>query len=179
MRLDADEVLTPELIEEILHELPQLQPEVTGVNLKRRHIFLGCWIKHGGRYPLTLLRIWRKGAAKIEQRWMDEHMVLLHGRAMIFEHDFTDHNLNNLTFFTEKHNKYATREAIDRLNEECGLFARDDAVSDGASSLQARVKRLVKQRLYNRLPFAMGPLCYFLWRYLVLLGFLGGRRGII
>ena len=115
MRLDADETLTPELVEEIRRRLPALPPDVTGVNLKRRHIFLGRWIKHGGRYPLTLLRIWRKGAARIERRWMDEHMVLLHGRAVTFEHDFCDHNLNDLTFFTDKHNKYATREAIDVL----------------------------------------------------------------
>ncbi|MDR3571717.1 MAG: glycosyltransferase family 2 protein [Candidatus Pacebacteria bacterium] len=115
MRLDADETLTPELIEEIRRRLPGLPRDVTGVNLKRRHIFLGRWIKHGGRYPLTLLRIWRKGAARIERRWMDEHMVLLHGRAVTFEHDFSDHNLNDLTFFIDKHNRYATREAIDVL----------------------------------------------------------------
>jgi glycosyltransferase involved in cell wall biosynthesis len=66
MRLDADETLTPELVEEIGCRLPELPPDVTGVNLKRRHIFLGRWIKRGGRYPLTLLRVWRKGAARIE-----------------------------------------------------------------------------------------------------------------
>ncbi len=179
MRLDADETPTPELIEEIKQKLPHLPPEATGVNLKRRHIFMGRWIKHGGRYPLTLLRIWRKDAATIEQRWMDEHMVLLHGRAITFQHDFCDENLNDLAFFTVKHNKYATREAIDRLNAEYGLFPRDEAVEKGASSLQARLKRLVKERFYNRLPFGVGPLAYFLWRYIFQLGFLDGREGLI
>ena len=60
IRLDADEVPTPELVEEIRRRLPLLPADVTGVNLKRRHIFLNRWIKHGGRYPLTLLRIWRR-----------------------------------------------------------------------------------------------------------------------
>ena len=54
MRLDADEVLTPELIDEISRRLPTMPADVTGINLKRRHIFLGRWIRHGGRYPRDL-----------------------------------------------------------------------------------------------------------------------------
>jgi glycosyltransferase involved in cell wall biosynthesis len=178
MRLDADEILTPELAEEIRRRLPELPPDVTGVNLKRRHIFLGRWIKHGGRYPLTLLRIWRRGAARVEQRWMDEHMALLHGRAVTFEHDFSDHNLNDLTFFTDKHNKYATREAIDVAMRRYGLAAVDEALTCESDSRQA-AKRWVKERVYNRLPFWLGPLGYFLTRYFIQLGFLDGREGLI
>ncbi len=179
MRLDADEVLTPELVEEIRRRLPELPPDVTGVNLKRRHIFLGRWIRHGGRYPLTLLRIWRKGAARIEQRWMDEHMVLLHGRAVTFEHDFSDHNLNDLTFFTDKHNKYATREAIDVLMRRYGLGAVDEALTRESASRQAAGKRWIKERVYNRAPVWLGPLGYFLYRYFIQLGILDGREGLI
>jgi hypothetical protein len=36
------------------------------------------------------------------------------GRIVMFEGGFADHNLHDLTFFIEKHNTYATREAIDR-----------------------------------------------------------------
>jgi glycosyltransferase involved in cell wall biosynthesis len=179
MRLDADEVLTPELVEEIHRRLPLLPPDVTGVNLKRRHVFLGRWIKHGGRYPLTLLRIWRRGAAKIEPRWMDEHMLLLHGRAVTFEHDFADHNLNDLTFFTDKHNKYATREAIDVLIKRYDLSRAADALTSESGSRQAAAKRWIKERVYNRLPFWLGPFGYFLFRYFIQLGFLDGREGLI
>jgi glycosyltransferase involved in cell wall biosynthesis len=179
MRLDADETLTPELIEEIRRRLPELPPSVTGVNLKRRHIFLGRWIKHGGRYPLTLLRIWRNGAARIEQRWMDEHMVLLHGRAVTFEYDFSDHNLNDLSFFTDKHNKYATREAIDVLMRRYNLGGADEALTSESASRQAASKRWIKERLYNSLPFWLGPLGYFLFRYFFQLGFLDGREGLV
>jgi glycosyltransferase involved in cell wall biosynthesis len=179
MRLDADELLEPELVEEIRAKLSTLPSDVVGVNLKRRHIFMGRWIRHGGRYPLTLLRIWRRGQGRIENRWMDEHMVVWGGRTLTFDNDFADHSLNDLSFFIDKHNKYATREAIDRLNEDLSLFAHDDAVSSGASSSQARMKRFVKQRFYNRLSFGVGPLCYFLWRYVAQLGFLDGREGLI
>jgi len=179
MRLDADEVLSPELVGELARRLPTLSPDVTGVNLNRRHVFLDRWIRHGGRYPLTLLRVWRRGAGRIEQRLMDEHMVLQHGNSVTFESDFSDHNLQDLGFFTEKHNKYATREAIDRLNEELHFFAPDVAVSVGGSNAQAGRKRLAKQKVYNRLPFGLGPLAYFLWRYFAQLGFLDGREGLI
>jgi glycosyltransferase involved in cell wall biosynthesis len=178
MRLDADETLTPELVEEIRRRLSELPPDVTGVNLRRRHVFLGRWIRHGGRYPLTLLRIWRRGAARIEQRWMDEHMVLLNGRAVTFDHDFSDHNLNDLTFFTEKHNVYATREAIDVLLRRHHLRVVDKALSSQSASLQAAAKRWIKERVYNRLPFWLGPLGYFLYRYFVQFGFLDGREGL-
>jgi glycosyltransferase involved in cell wall biosynthesis len=179
MRLDADEVLTPELVTEIAQRVPELPPDVTGVNLRRRHIFMGRWIRHGGRYPLVLLRIWRRGAAQIEQRWMDEHMVLLHGRQVTLEHDFSDHNLYDLTFFTDKHNKYATREAIDVLGKKYNLFGTEDDLPAEGTSVQAAAKRWVKQKIYNRLPFWLGPLSYFHYRYFFQLGFLDGREGLI
>jgi glycosyltransferase involved in cell wall biosynthesis len=177
MRLDADEVLQPTLVEEIITKLTTMSPAIVGVNLRRRHIFMGRWIRRGGRYPLTLLRIWRHGYGRVENRWMDEHIITWGGDTITFESDFVDHNLTDLTFFVEKHNDYATREAIDRLNDEF-CFLEADETSGGISG-QARVKRVVKERLYNPLPFGIGPLGYFLWRYIVQLGFLDGREGLI
>src|SRR6185369_17361847 len=127
MRLDADEVIEPELAGEIAERLSGLSPSIAGVNLKRKHIFMGRWIRHGGRYPLVLLRIWRRGFGRIEDRWMDEHMIVSGGRTVTLDGGFADHNLNDLTFFTDKHNKYATREAIDVLNRRLHLFCRDTA----------------------------------------------------
>lgn len=178
MRLDADEVIEPDLAASIAARLPTLPPAVAGVNLKRKHIFMGRWIRHGGRYPLTLLRLWRRGRARIEQRWMDEHMLLTEGGAVVFEGGFSDINLNDLAFFTDKHNKYAAREAVDILNQRYGLFPTDAAESVGASA-QAAQKRGVKERIYNRLPFGVGPVLYFLYRYIIQLGFLDGREGAI
>jgi hypothetical protein len=167
------------LAAEIAAKLSRLPAEVSGVNLKRKHIFMGRWIKHGGRYPLTLLRIWRRGKARIEDRWMDEHMLLTEGRAVTFDGGFADHNLNDLTFFTDKHNKYATREAVDVLNRRYHLFPGDAALTAEGSSRQAAFKRFVKERIYNLLPLWLGPLGYFLYRYFIQLGFLDGRPGLI
>lgn len=179
MRLDADEVIEPDLAARIAADLPNLPGDVAGVNLRRKHIFMGRFIRHGGRYPLVLLRIFRRGQGRIEQRWMDEHIVVSGGRTVTFEGGFADVNLYDLTFFTDKHNKYATREAVDVLNKRYGLFATDAALSAKSASLQASFKRGVKERVYNRLPFWLGPLGYFLYRYVVQLGFLDGREGLI
>ena len=45
LRLDADEWFMPEALEELKAKLPALPPDVTGIIHKRRHIFLGRWMK--------------------------------------------------------------------------------------------------------------------------------------
>lgn len=179
MRLDADEVLEPELTREIGAKLPGLPSDIVGVNLNRRHVFMGRWIRHGGRYPLTLLRIFRRGKGRIENRWMDEHLIVRDGKTITFQHDFSDINLNDLTFFTDKHNKYATREAIDVLNRKYGLDDSRDELSAEGTSLQASLKRWLKEGFYNKLPFWAGPLGYFIYRYVFQLGFLDGSEGMM
>ncbi|QEE43373.1 glycosyltransferase family 2 protein (plasmid) [Rhizobium sp. WL3] len=179
MRLDADEVVEPDLHQEMLVKVPSLPSDVAGINLRRKHIFFDRWIRFGGRYPLILLRIWRHGQGKIEQRWMDEHMVVWGGRTVEFRGGFSDHNLNDLSFFTDKHNKYAVREAIDVLAKKHSLFSLDDSLSASSASMQAAGKRLFKERVYNKLPFWLGPLGYFVYRYTLQLGFLDGRPGLV
>ncbi|AMA59746.1 glycosyltransferase family 2 protein [Bradyrhizobium sp. CCGE-LA001] len=179
MRLDADEIVEADLATEIVEKLPTLPREVVGINLKRKLIFMNRTIKHGGRGTLVLLRLWRRGYGRIEDRWMDEHMIIHGGRTVTFEGGFADCNLNNLSFFTDKHNKYATREAIDALNQRLGFMKRDDSLSIEASSHQAAVKRFVKEKFYNRVPFQLSALAYFLYRFVFRLGFLDGKEGAI
>ena len=179
MRLDADEIIESDLAEEIRTKLPSLPADVTGINLNRKTIFQGKFIRHGGRFPLTLLRIWRRGKAHIEDRWMDEHMYLTEGRTVTFKGGFADHNLNDLTFFTAKHNLYAGREALDALNQKWHLFEPQVALTAEATATQAKIKRFLKESVYNRLPFEISATLYFLFRYVLQLGFLDGRPGLM
>lgn len=179
LRLDADEIIEPDLAQRIATELPTLPADVVGINFKRKHIFMDRWVRHGGRYPLVMLRLWRHGHGRIEDRWMDEHMVVWGGRTVTFEGGFADHNLHDLSYFTDKHNKYATREAIEVLNQRLSLFARDEALNARSASFQASFKRWVKERVYNRIPFTVSATLYFLYRYIVQLGFLDGRSGLV
>lgn len=179
LRLDADEIIEPDLRAEIESKLPSLPADVVGINLKRKHVFMDRWIRHGGRYPLIMVRIFRLGFGHVEDRWMDEHVVVSGGRTVLFDGGFADHNLKDLTFFTDKHNKYATREAIDVLNRRHGLFGSETQLSVTSASRQTADKRFVKERVYNRLPLWLGPLGYFAFRYFLQLGFLDGKPGLI
>ncbi len=179
MRLDADETFGPDLTAELRRRLATAPSDVSSFSLDRRHYFMGRWIRHGGRYPLRLTRIWRSGMATIEQRWMDEHIVVHHGQTEHVAGEFSDINLNDLSFFTDKHNGYATREAIDALITRYALFDRPDQAADGEMGGQARRKRVGKVSFYNRLPLGLGPLGYFVFRYVFQLGFLDGKPGLI
>lgn len=178
LRLDADEYLTPVLANEITQKLSTLNKDITGVILKRGVYFMNRWIKHGGYYPTYLLRLWRYGAGKFEERFMDEHVKLEHGKTVTFENDFIDDNLNNITWWTEKHNNYATREAIDLLNIKY-KFLKSDSIKAELSQQQDKRKRWLKEKLYTRIPLFVRPFFYFIYRYIFKLGFLDGIPGLI
>jgi glycosyltransferase involved in cell wall biosynthesis len=176
LRFDADELLTDELAEELTRTLSTLPPDVTGLNMNRRHVFLGKWIRHGGRYPLTLLRAWRKDCAKIEQRWMDEH-IKVDGVTMALSGAMIDDNLRSLAWWIEKHNGYSSREAVDLLNLEYQFAQQNSVAALNLSQSSIGLKRWIKENIYAKLPGGARSLSYFLWRYIVLLGFLDGSRG--
>ncbi|WP_197488477.1 glycosyltransferase family 2 protein [Methylomonas koyamae] len=176
MRMDADEYLEDGLAHEIKLKLPSVSDDIAGIYLKRKYYFLGRWIRYGDRYPLVLLRLWRKGKAHIENRWMDEHVVLDQGAALVFDGNFVDDNLNNIEWFIDKHNKYASREMIDILNHKYRFLERDERIEDSEND-QAKLKRLVKEKVYNHLPIFFRPVLYFFYRYIIRLGFMDGKEG--
>lgn len=178
MRMDADEYLEPLLIQEISTKIPTLDPEVNGIYLKRKVYFQGKWIRFGGFYPHILLRIWKTGEGRIEQRWMDEHIIMLEAKTEVFKYDLVDDNLNTIGWWTEKHNNYATREMIDLLNLKYGFMAYDNDLSS-TDDPQAKTKRMLKEKVYSRLPVGLRPALYFLYRYIIRGGFLDGGRGFI
>jgi glycosyltransferase involved in cell wall biosynthesis len=177
MRMDADEYVLPELATEINNRLTILPDDVSGIYVKRRVMFMNRWMRHGDYYPIWLLRIWRSGQGICEESWMDEHIKLSTGRSIQFEHDLVDHNLNNLTWWTQKHNLYAIREVIDILNIRFN-FDQSIRVEPKFFGTQEQRKRYLKQR-YASLPLFTRPLLYFLYRYFVRLGILDGRPGLM
>lgn len=179
LRLDADELIGADLIMKLNAELQAMPADVAGILFNRRHIFMGRWVRHGGRYPLLMLRLWRNGQGEVEDRWMDEHMLVHGGRTVRMNGEFSDASEYDVAFFITKHNGYAAREAIDVLDKRYNLFDKPRAISAENSSWQASLKRSIKENIYNRLPFGYGPLCYFLFRYVAQLGFLDGKTGLI
>lgn len=177
LRLDADEYLLPGLVEEVQQKLPLLGSNVSGVVLNRRHIFLGRWMKRG-IYPVKLLRIFRYGHGRCEQRLMDEHIQVTHGDIVEFQNDFCDHNLNNLSWFCHKHVNYAVREAADLLDIEYDITGA--ALTDDGKMIspQAIAKRNKKHK-YARQPLFLRSTAYFLYRYLLKGAFLEGKEGFL
>jgi glycosyltransferase involved in cell wall biosynthesis len=177
MRMDADEYILPELADEINAKLTYLPDDIAGIYIKRRVVFMEQWIKRGGYYPIWLLRIWRNGQGICEESWMDEHIKVFKGQTIQFEHDLTDHNLNNLTWWTQKHNMYAIREVIDLLNIRYN-FTNAEIVEPNLFGSQEQRKRYLKIK-YASLPLFTRPFLYFIYRYFIKLGILDGKKGLV
>lgn len=174
-RQDADEYLTDELIAEVDQTLAHPDPEVNGYTAPCLRKFMGRYIKHG-IVPLILLRLFRHQYASIENKMMDEHIQLSQGTVGTLRNAFFDDSLMTLTEWTAKHNGYATREALDLLATEFGL-GLDNYVSraTGAHTASVRAKKLK----YTRMPLFWRCLGFFLYRYILRLGFLDGREGFL
>lgn len=183
LRVDADEYLLPELVEELEQKLPNMPRDVTGIELKRRHIFMGKWMKHG-IYPVIMMRMCRTGYGRYADRLMDEHMVINNGRCIMLNNDFCDHSLINISDYCRKHLDYAQREAAVVLDEMYGLSSDNivkgmsDLRSDESLGKQAEEKHKSKSK-YNQLPLFWRSFAYFLFRYFIKGGFMDGKEGFI
>jgi len=106
---------------------------------------------------------------------MDEHIQVA-GSVAKTGVVLSDINLNSLTWWTAKHNGYASREAVDILNLRHNLRPVD--VNAGKyASLQARRRRFLKEKIYGNISPGARALLYFIYRYIVYFGFLDGREG--
>jgi glycosyltransferase involved in cell wall biosynthesis len=175
MRLDADEYVTQELAREIEKNLNKLSSEIDGVYVSRRMKFLRRKIRWGGVFPIRIIRLFRHGRGHCENRWMDEH-IQVDGNTTNFEGEIIDDNHNSLSWWTEKHNTYASREVIDLLNLEYG-FMGHETVANIRDGNQVGIKRWLKEKVYTRLPGGLRAFAYFFYRYALRLGFLDGREG--
>lgn len=73
LQLDADEVVTPELREEIL---AILSPQSSGFYIPRKNFFCGRWLRKGGQYPDYIIRLFRRGKGKFPCRSVHEQIVI-------------------------------------------------------------------------------------------------------
>lgn len=176
MRLDADEVVLPDLRSEIADRLSAMPISTNGIYVSRSMYFLERPIRWGGLFPIRVLRLFRHGKGRCEDRWMDEH-IIVDGETAEFRGGLIDNNLNSLTWWIDKHNGYASREVVDILNREF-QFRPMETVASLSDGQQANVKRWIKENLYNRAPGGLRAFAYFLYRFILRLGILDGREGI-
>ena len=173
LRLDADEYLEPALIERMQRELHSLPDNVSAINIRLKHVFLGKFIK-GGTGKKYLTRIFRNGRAVSENRQMDEHLKLTSGELVTWEEAFYDDNLNNLKWWTNKHNGYAIREAADLLDFEYNFTNAERNELEG----QAGAQRSRKHK-YAKMPLFWRAFFYFCIRYFLKGGMFEGKEGFL
>lgn len=172
--LDADEWLSEALKQEI-SALLVISPVENGFYIKRRLIWMGCWIRRG-YYPSWQLRLFRNGKGRCEDRAVNEHLIV-EGQVGHLSNDFTDQNLKGVTDWIAKHNGYATREARELLNmRNAQGYQEIDARLFGT---QVQRKRWLRYKIWNNLPPVIRPFFYFFYRYILTGGFLDGREAFI
>lgn len=177
LRLDADEYLSPELTEEIRTKLPEMPADVSALVIPLGRYFLNRRLRHGIVNGIAMVRMFRRGCCRYEQRLMDEHLQILSGRSETLTHPFYDHSLLPLSAFITKHNGYADREAALLLAEK---YRPQSAEADKAGGLAEAVAAKRRQKsLYGRMPLLWRSTAYFLYRYIVRLGFLDGKEGFL
>ena len=179
LRLDADEIVSGALATEIATRLPALPAHVTGLTLPRHIVFLGRRIRHGGVSPTPVLRLFRHGRGRSEDRWMDEH-ITVDGTVAALSGALTDDNRNPLGWWIDKHNRYASREALQILLTEDAAPTSTSASTPGTRRIgpRAATTRWLKDHLYARTPTSLRALAYFLYRYLLRGGFRDGYPGL-
>lgn len=174
MRIDADEVLTPTLVEQIKAILPNLPPQINGISCIRKMTFQGKLIRFGGVGKNRVMRLFRYGFGRSESRWMDEH-IKVDGQTINLSGVMVDDNLRSLAWWIEKHNGYSSREAVDLLNLEFQFSEQNSVAMLSKSSIG--LKRWIKEKVYVKLPGGLRSLVYYIWRYIFMLGFLDGSKG--
>jgi len=123
-----------------------------GFWIPRKNYFLGRWIRHGGFYPDSKLRLIRRGAGKFEE----------YGAHPTIKIDGPTGRLKHALI----HSAYPTlRGYIDHMNSY--------------SSSGAEIALAKGQRGFNLLNIVVRPKLTFLYNYIFRLGFLDGREGFL
>jgi len=170
--LDADEWAPQDLKEEIT-SLIDSNPAQNGFYIKYRFIFMGKWIKRG-YYPTWILRLFRFGKGRCEERGVNEHLIL-EGPIGYLDHDFIHEDRKSVSDWITKHNRYAELEARELFKASPNSGEIDARIL----GTQAQRKRWLRHRVWNHLPPLVRPFIFFAYRYLFCGGFLDGRAAFI
>ncbi len=174
LKLDADERITPIVADKI--EKACVENTVTNINgivLRFEVNFLGKKLRHGGIYPFRKMCVFKFGIGKIEDRNMDEHVYISEGKSIEIKDDCLHHDNKDLSTWIDKHNKYSDKEVLDYYAQKKSGDLR------GELHRIARIRRMMKYKIYYRLPMGIRAYFYFMYRYIVKLGFLDGKEGLI
>lgn len=172
LHLDADERLSDELVDE-LNALKLASSEaVAGYYIPRIVHFLGRPIRHGGMFRIWHLRLFRRGAGRCETRRYDQHFYV-EGAKRKLKGAMIDDIRMGLKEWTARHNRWADAEANEQMAPQKGGLIR------GRIFGNAIEKQRAPRDVYYRFPMFLRPFLLFFYRYILRLGFLDGKAGLI
>src|SRR5215475_13887587 len=154
--LDADEVLTPELQNEIRNLLSS-NPPFTAYWIPRLNLYFGKWIRHGGFYPDRKLRLFKRGAARLSEGVGPHSTPQFEGPRGRLKHDMLHYAYPTMGVYLEHMNRYSS-EIAELLHK------------DGRNS------RSMAAFVWNAV---LNPAATFIYNYFFRLGFLDGREGLL
>ena len=167
--LDADERVTPELVEELKGCLATVPPEIGAFRIRRRFHMWGKWLRHSSLYPTWVVRLVRRDRVRFSNRGHAETQEVEGGIGELGE-DLIDENLKGIEAWRVRQERYSEKEAEYEVEQEgkpldwTGLGAPDGLR-----------RRSAMKQLAARLPFR--GTTYFLYSYLLRGGFRDGREG--
>ena len=175
LHLDADEVLDDAAVASIQAVLAAGEKASHAAYMLRRiDYFMGRELRHSGVNPWHL-RLFRSGQGACEHRLYDQHFVSpgLAGRLAGCMHD---KNSVRLADWTARHNRWSDLEVAELLRGQADTPA--DGVLQGRLFGDPRQRTRWLKGLYYRLPGGLRASAYFVYRYVIRLGFLDGREGL-
>jgi glycosyltransferase involved in cell wall biosynthesis len=182
LSLDADEELDPRLMEEIswlMRAIPIWQKEgmpadndpdsrelrdrgaeigldeddLNGFFIPRKNHFLKRWIRYGGFWPDSKLRLFRRSMGKFQNQTVHETITVLGVTSSVQHGALIHHSYPTLADYIDHMNRY--------------------------SSLGAEMAFAKGRRGFSLFNIVVRPLATFIYNYFVRLGFLDGREGLL
>ncbi len=138
LSLDADEEVEPALAEEIRGVL-SANPSVAGFWIPRKNFFLGRWIKHGGFYPDSKLRLFRRGVGQFEDRLVHEDLRL-DGTTASLKNNLLHHAYPTLDSYISHMNRYSSLGAEMAVAKRQRGFSLIDIVAAPQTDLPLQLR---------------------------------------
>jgi glycosyltransferase involved in cell wall biosynthesis len=154
--LDADEVVSAPL-QQSIRMLLSGAPEHQAYWLNRSNQIFGRWMRHGGFYPDRKLRLFRRGAARMTNEGSPHSTPEHEGPKGRLQGDLLHHAYPTLAVYLEH---------MERYSGEMARLAAD----------RGKTSRSVAAFCWN---VVLNPVATFLYNYVLRLGFLDGREGLL
>lgn len=174
LTLDADECLSPQLIAELRSRISAGSLVDDAYMIRRRVHFDGHSLSWGGFANTWLPRLFKPGVGRYEARRVNEHLSLDPSATVRrLRGDIVNSDVASWRAYIDKHNRYSTLEAEERLALQDGLATRTRLAE--ALRLPYLRRRWLRQHIWDRLP--AHPAVRFLQVYGLAGGALDGRAG--